>query len=409
MSVELALKIIDDLSNIGRTSDGGSHRLGFSEKDIEAREYFISLIKEIGLDVRVDHFGNIISRYKGNSNERTAVATGSHIDTVPNGGHYDGMLGAALSFAVLKSIKDEGIELKYPIEFILFQLEESSRFGHATMGSKIMAGKDVLHLFEKAVDKDGKTLREVLKEQSLDFNKLQDAARTSDEFVSFIEVHIDQSKDLESVSKPIGVVEAIAAPTRFKVTIVGEAAHSGATKIPFRKDALVAAAELILAVRNLALAYAEKNIVATVGDIKVFPGAMNVVPGRAELYIDLRGIDRDVKTEVTKIIEEESLRIAVRYNLDIDLNKLSDEAPVIMDKSICSHLINASKHFGIECETLVCGAGHDAMNMATLTKTGMILIRCKDGASHQPKEFAEREDIEMAYNILRKTILELAV
>jgi len=409
MSVEVALKIIEDLSEIGKTADGGSNRLGFSEKDIEAREYFISLIKDIGLDVRVDNFGNIISRYKGGSNERAAVATGSHIDTVPNGGHYDGMLGSALSFAVIKSIKDEGIELKYPIEFILFQLEESSRFGHATMGSKIMSGKDILHKFEKAVDKDGKTLPEVLKEQSLDFDKLKDSVRTEDEFISFIEVHIDQSKDLESISKPIGVVEAIAAPTRFKVTIIGEAAHSGATKIPFRKDALVAAAELILAVRNLALAYAEKNIVATVGDIKVSPGAMNVVPGRAELYIDLRGIDKNIKTEVTKIIEGESLRIAVRYNLDINLEKLSDEEPVIMDKSICSNLINAAKHFGAESETLVCGAGHDAMNMATLTKTGMILVRCKNGASHQPKEFADKKDIEIAYNILRKTILELAI
>ncbi len=408
MCEDFVLKIVEDLSKIGRTSDGGSNRLGFSKSDIEAREYILNIIKDLGLTSRIDGFGNIIARYDGGSKEFAAVATGSHIDTVPNGGHYDGILGVAASIAAIKSIKDDGIKLNRPLELIVFQLEESSRFGHATMGSKVMVGRDVLSKFKEAKDKEGNTLIDVLSENGLDFNKLGESKRTADEFHSFVEVHIDQSKDLLDADKPIGVVEAISAPIRYKINIVGEAAHSGATKISDRKDALVAAAELILAVRNLALAYADKNVIATVGDIKVSPGAMNVVPGKAEVSLDLRGSVKAFRDEASQLIEDECMKIATRHSVDIEMNKISDEDPVPMDAVVSSTIINATQKLGIESINVVSGAGHDAMNMTEITRAGMIFVRNTNGMSHTPEEMVDPEDIKLLYRVLKETLIDLA-
>lgn len=400
--------VIKNLSNIGKTENGGSNRLGFTPEDIRAREYFISLIKEAGLDYRIDGFGNIFARLEGTDKNLPAVATGSHIDTVPDGGHYDGVLGAVASLAAIKQIKEDEIKIKHTIELMVFQLEESSRFGHATMGSKVVAGKDI-SAWANATDKNGVTLADALKEEKLDFNQLVKCKRSAKEFKAFIELHIDQSMDLELAGKPIGIVEAIAAPIRSKVTVNGEAAHSGGAKMKNRKDALVSAAELVLAVRSFALAYAEKKIVATVGNLKVYPGAMNVVPGKAELFIDLRGTDKDVMDEVYSLIRDESSKIAMRHGTPIEMELLSKELPVNMDRNLFSTIKNVCKDLEIPCEKVVSGAGHDAMNMAQLTPACMIFVRGKKGISHHPAEFVEQDDIEKGFKVLTETLIRLAV
>lgn len=399
--------VIKTISNIGKTDAGGSNRLGFTQDDMRAREYFISLLKETELPYRIDGFGNIFARLEGTDKSAPAVATGSHIDTVPNGGHYDGVLGSVASLAAIKRIKESGVKLKHPIELAIFQLEESSRFGHATMGSKVVAGKDI-SAWKSAKDKDGLSVADALKTAGLDFNKLGKSVRNPDEFKAFIELHIDQSTDLELAGKPIGVVEAIAAPIRAKVTINGEAAHSGAAKMKNRKDALVSAAELILAVRNFGLAYSEKKIVATVGNIKVHPGAMNVVPGKSELFIDLRGIDKDVMNEVYSLIKDESSKIAMRHGTPVEIELLGSENPVRMDRNLFLEIKNVCKDLGIPCENVISGAGHDAMNMAALTPTCMIFVRSRKGVSHQPAEYVEPEDIEKGFDVLTQTLERLA-
>lgn len=400
--------VIKNLSNIGKTESGGSNRLGFTPEDSRAREYFISLIKEAGLDYRIDCFGNIFARLEGADKNLPSVATGSHIDTVPNGGHYDGVLGAVASLAAIKQIKEDEIKIKHPIELMIFQLEESSRFGHATMGSKAVAGKDI-SAWATATDKDGVTLIDALKNEKLDFNLLNSCKRSAKEFKAFIELHIDQSMDLELADKPIGIVEAIAAPIRSKVTVNGEAAHSGGAKMKNRKDALVAAAELVLAVRSFALAYAEKKIVATVGNLKVYPGAMNVVPGKAELFIDLRGTDKDIMEEVYSLIRDESSKIAMRHGTPIEMELLSKETPVNMDRNLFSTIKTICKDLDIPCEKVISGAGHDAMNMAQLTPTCMIFVRGKKGISHHPAEFVEQDDIDKGFQVLHETLKRLAM
>lgn len=399
--------VLKTISNIGKTESGGSNRLGFTPEDMRARQYFISLIEETGLAYRIDGFGNIFARLEGSDKDAPAVATGSHIDTVPNGGHYDGVLGSVASLAAIKRLKEDGVKLKHSLELIIFQLEESSRFGHATMGSKVIAGRDI-SAWKTAKDKDGFSVADALKSAGLDFDKLNDSIKDSKEYKAFVEMHIDQSTDLELAGKPIGVVEAIAAPIRAKVTINGEAAHSGASKMKNRKDALVSAAELILAVRNFGLAYSEKKIVTTVGNVKVYPGAMNVVPGKSELFIDLRGINKDVMNEVYSLIKDESSKIAMRHGTPVEIELLGSETPVRMDRNLFLEIKNVCKDLAISCENVISGAGHDAMNMASLTPTCMIFVRSRKGVSHQPAEFVEPEDIEQGFEVLTETLRRLA-
>ncbi len=408
MNIDWIMNVINTLAKIGPTEDGGSNRMGFTDADMQAREYFISLIKEIGLEYRLDHFGNIFARLEGSDKNAPVVATGSHIDTVPNGGHYDGILGTVLSLAAIKQIKEENFEHTYPIELIVFQLEESSRFSHATMGSKVIAGRDVCKMWANAQDKDGITLQEALKSRGFDFDKLPESARKAEEFKCFIEAHIDQSKDLERAEKSVGIVEAIAAPIRSKAIVKGRADHSGSTQMEHRKDALVAASELVLAINKLAVEYSSKKIVATVGNVKVFPGAMNVVPGFVELFIDLRGIDKNVMEEVFQKIQDAAKEIDNTHEISTTFELLSSEKPVSMDSEIKNTLRNACDGLNIPYENVISGAGHDAMNIASLTPTGMIFIRGKGGISHNPEEFASVNDIEDGYKVLCESLKQLA-
>lgn len=399
--------VVRTISNIGKTDAGGSNRLGFTDSDIRARDYFISLIKDAGLTPKIDGFGNIFARFEGSDKSAPAVATGSHIDSVPNGGHYDGVLGAVASLAAIKQIKEDGTKLKHSIELMVFQLEESSRFGHATMGSKVVTGKDITS-WNTARDKDGISIADTLKSAGFDFELLHESKREAKEFKAFVELHIDQSTDLEMADKAVGIVEAIAAPIRSKVTINGEAAHSGGAKMKYRKDALISAAELILAVRNFALAYSDKKIVATVGNIKVYPGAMNVVPGKSELFIDLRGTDINIMEEVYGLIKDESSKIAMRHGTPVEIELLSKETPVLMDQNLFSIIKTVCRDLNIPYEKVVSGAGHDAMNMAALTPACMIFVRGRKGVSHHPEEFAAPEDIEKGFLVLTETLKRLA-
>ncbi len=408
MNMTWIMEVMNTLASMGRTEDGGSHRLGFSPEDMQAREYILSLIKDMGLEYRFDNFGNIFTRLKGSDPQAPVVATGSHIDTVPNGGHYDGMLGTVLSLASLKKIQDEGIAHKHSLELIIFQLEESSRFSHATMGSKVIAGKDIMGAWSKAQDKDGISLQQALKDHGFDFDKIPESARKGEEFKAFIELHIDQSKDLERAEKAVGIVQAIAAPIRSKVTVQGRADHSGSTQMEHRKDALVAASALVLGINRIACAYSNKKIVATVGDVKAYPGAMNVVPGKAELFVDLRGIDKAVMDEVFALFQQEAANIDAQYGTKMTFDVLSAEKPVSMDSHIQATLTGVCDDLDIAYENVISGAGHDAMNMAPLTPTGMIFVRGKGGISHNPAEFASENDIEQGFNVLCESLIRLA-
>ena len=408
MSKQWVESVLNHLAGIGRTDQNGSNRLAFSDEDMKAREYFKELMCKVGLTVREDAFGNIIGRLEGSYPSLPAVATGSHIDTVPNGGHFDGMAGSVASLLAIKRIQERG-QTRHPIELIIFQMEESSRFSLSTFGSKVMAGTANLETAAKAKDKNGITLPEAMAKCGYDFAKLGEAARKKGELACFLELHIEQSPMLEEKNLPVGIVTAIAAPIRTHVVIEGKASHSGGTAMNNRRDALVSAAEMILAVRRVGNSFARREIVATVGNMTVSPGAMNVVPGKTELWIDLRGTNRAVMDQAQAALVQAAKAIEAAYETPMTLNILGADNPVLMTPKIISLMQDVARELSIPCMPIVSGAGHDTMNIADLADVGMVFIRCKDGLSHNPGEHATLDDILVGAEVLTQTLYRLAV
>jgi N-carbamoyl-L-amino-acid hydrolase len=399
--------VIARLAAIGRTERNGSNRLAFSEEDMAGRAYFKGLMAEAGLSVREDAFGNIIGRMEGAEAALPAVATGSHIDTVPNGGHFDGVAGSVASLLALKRIRDRG-PVRHPLELIIFQMEESGRFSQACFGSKVMVGKADIEAGRRAADKSGMTLPEAMTVHGYDYNKLAEAKRGKGEIACFLELHIEQSPTLEEKNLPVGIVTAIAAPIRTHVVIEGRASHSGGTAMNNRRDALVSAAELILAARKVGNSFARREVVTTVGNVTVSPGAMNVVPGRAELWIDLRGTNKAFMNQAQEALKKAAEAIEAAYETPMTFTRLSEDTPVLMTPRIVSLLTEVSRDLDIPCTPIVSGAGHDTANMADIADVGMIFIRCKDGLSHNPGESATIDDIMAGTAVLTEALLRLA-
>ncbi|MDR2503742.1 MAG: Zn-dependent hydrolase [Deltaproteobacteria bacterium] len=402
------MEALKHLSRIGRTGQDGSNRLAFTKEDAEARAYFKGLMTESGLAVREDAFGNIIGRLEGSEPGLAAVATGSHLDTVPNGGHYDGMAGCAASLAAVRSLRRRGT-LRRPLEVIVFQMEESSRFSLATFGSKVMAGKADLDLARRAKDKEGISLPDAMRAQGYDFEALPRAGRKKGELACFVEMHIEQSPILEEKGLPVGIVTAIAAPIRSRVEITGKASHSGSTVMNNRLDALVTAADLVLAVRAVGNRFSRREIVATVGNLVVRPGAMNVVPGGAELWIDLRGTSREAMDEAQAAILKAAEGLAAKHGMPVVFHPLGADDPVRMTPGIVDLMGEASRDLRIPSTPIVSGAGHDTMNMAALGEVGMIFVRNRDGLSHHHEEYAAPEDLMSGLDLLTETLYRLAM
>lgn len=400
------MEVLEKFSNIGGSVNGVT-RLAFTKEDTEARNFLLSLLNEIDIPYKIDCFGNIFATYKGELGGKV-VATGSHIDTVPGAGKYDGVLGVVSSLAVIKRLKEENVVLARPIELIVFQAEESSRFGHSTLGSKVIIGSiSDFNQLEQATDNNGITLPLAMKEAGNDFYNIKNCVQDKDKYKAFIELHIDQSKNLMHQEKPVGVVFGIAAPLRVKVTIFGEAAHSGSTAMRDRKDALVIASELILAIKNISLAYDERNAIATVGKLNIYPGALNVVPGSAEMYVDIRGIQSSTIDEIFGLIRSESSKIALRYSATSEIELLNSEKPVQLNNFVTDIIEKSCKELGIDYAHTISGAGHDAMNMAQITDTGMIFVRNVSGKSHNMLEEIHQDDIEKGFEVLYSTIKHL--
>lgn len=396
----------DGIARFGR-GERGFNRLVFSDADWAACDYFAGLMREAGLAVRTDAWGNLIGRVEGEVPDAPAVATGSHLDTVPEGGNYDGGVGSVAGLGAIMRLKARG-PLRHPLELLVFRGEESSRFGIHTMGSKAMSGLASAEAWRTLKDRDGTPLPQVLAARGLDLARLPEAVRKPGELKAFVEVHIEQCFVLEEAGVPIGVVEAIAAPIRLKLTVEGTASHSGATPMGKRRDALVTAAHLVLAVEAEAKKRAERRIVGTVGILKTHPGALNVVPGRAELWVDVRGIDEASLAETAAAIGAAAERIAGREGTRVAVEPISSDAPVPMDPAVVAAIETACRRLGVPYRRMPSGAGHDAMNMARIAPAGMIFIPCRGGISHNPDEYAAPADIVRGMDVLTETLAALA-
>lgn len=397
---------IDQLATFSETKTGVT-RLAFSSWDEKSQAFFIREMEQVGLTVRKDAAGNLIGRLEGTDLAAPVVATGSHLDSVPQGGKYDGVVGVVGGLLAVKRLKAKG-PLTHPVELIIFAAEESSRFSYSTIGSKAMTGSMQIRAWKKAVDREGVSLVQALMNRGLDFDQFSHAVRSRDDFKCFIELHIEQGYLLERGQEVIGIVEAIAAPTRLKITVAGEAAHSGTTPMDGRHDALVSAAKIVLAVRDIAMEQTHLGTVGTVGILNVQPGAMNVIPGNVEMWVDIRGVQQESIIDSIQELKDFVSTLAEEEETPAAIDVLASDRPVLLDEVLADQIETICKRRKISYRRMNSGAGHDAMNMAKITPTGMIFIPCKNGVSHNPAESAKIEDILTGVDVLTQILFDQA-
>lgn len=386
----------------------GINRLAFTDADWAGRQYIIDRMTDAGLTVETDDFGNVIGYKIGKNPDLPAVMVGSHTDSVPNGGNYDGVVGVLSAIEVIRSMTDDGYEHDHTIAVVSFMCEESGRFGNATLGSKAMRGELTLQDLHRLVDKQGISLYEALKGRNLNPDGIETMVYKRP-VKSFTEIHIEQGKVLEHEQKTIGIVTGIAAPERFYVTIRGNADHSGATPMNLRHDALCGASKIILGIEEIASMQEEPPVVGTVGIVEVTPGAMNVIPGAVKLGVDIRSISKVARNSVVTLVKEFIDITAEKRGLSYTIETIAQDHPVEMHPAMIREIEEAVKSVGVEYMIMPSGAGHDAMHWAEAVPTGMIFIPCRDGVSHNPAEFAEMDDIVTGAAVLDKVLRKLSL
>lgn len=402
------LRDLNAVSRIGIGDHGSVTRLVFSIKELRSRQFLIHQMRQIGLQIHIDRIGNIFGRLNGANPKAPAVLAGSHLDTVLHGGKFDGTMGVIAALEAVRTLKEQKITLPSPVEVVCFVGEESSRFGFSTLGSSLVAGQVHAGDFANATDSQGAKLEDILASLGIYRGNLRSLRRNPSSIKAYLELHIEQGPILEALKKPIGVVTAIAAPTRFKVIVTGQADHSGTTPMEMRKDALVASAELVVALERICRQYSsmEKGrVVGTVGAMKIEPGVINAVPGRAEITVDIRSITATAKNRVARLVEAKILAISRRRKIRMDILPIRKEDPVTLDKRLVDLLKECCEAKTIPYEIMPSGAGHDAMQIAKIAPAGMLFIPSRRGISHSPLEWSDPEEICLGTQLLLDAII----
>jgi beta-ureidopropionase / N-carbamoyl-L-amino-acid hydrolase len=393
-------------ARIGYQPDGSVTRLAFTRADLQARELLIHYLSSLRLDVHIDQFGNIFGERVGADSSLEPVLVGSHLDTVPNGGRFDGSLGVVAALETISVLDGAGLELPRGIQVVSFSCEESSRFGVGTLGSELVAGVIAPEKALALEDSDGVSVAKALRSAGFDPDKLDMVRRQPGDFRAFVELHIEQGRVLEEEDKSVGIVESIAAPTRFRVEVIGRPDHSGATPMHLRNDALTGSAEMILLIERAA--QESESSVGTVGTMRVLPNAMNVVPGRAIFDVDLRGGDIADKRRTLDRIEAGIDEIVTRRGLQVSRRELTHQDPVAMNPEIVELLMRHCDRREIGHRLMLSGAGHDAMQMAQICPAGMVLVPSSRGISHAREEWTDPLLAVPGIQALVDTVLELA-
>jgi N-carbamoyl-L-amino-acid hydrolase len=388
------------LSEFGKTPQGGVSRVAYSEADRQGREYVFGLMRAARLDVGIDYAGNITGRRAGSEAGLPPILIGSHIDSVPDGGNYDGNVGSLAAVEVAETIAESRTLTRHPIEVIIFQNEEGGLVGSSAISGSLSEQR--LNLTSQS----GKTIREGIRFIGGDPNRLAEAQRKRGDIACFMELHIEQGGVLDTEKVAIGVVEGIVGIRWWDVTVEGFANHAGTTPMKGRRDALLAAAGFIEAVNRVVTGVPGRQV-GTVGRIQAIPGAPNVIPGKVVMSLELRDLDAAKIETLYQAIFEQAQRNAKSSGTLFEFKETTRLAPAPTDPRIRSSMAEAAKELGLSSKMMPSGAGHDAQSMARLGPIGMIFIPSVGGISHSPREFSRPEEIANGANVLLHTLLKL--
>ena len=398
---------IDELAAISEAPAPAVTRVLFSQADLRGREYVRKCAREAELAIREDAVGNIFARWEGSEPALPAVGTGSHTDAIPNAGRFDGVVGVLGGFEALAALKRAGFEPRRSLEVVMFTAEEPTRFGLGCLGSRLMAGALPLEKARALRDRDGRSLDE-LRAAAGCTGALESVKLADGFYCSFVELHIEQGPILEREGLPIGIVEAIAGPSAYRVTFHGEGGHAGAVLMPGRRDASLGAAEIALAVERAAMSSGSADTVGTVGVWRVEPGACNSVPFRAQIEIDLRDTRIASRERALAAIREAVAEVCARRRLTSEWEEINADPPAAGDPRTIAIAEQVCTELGLKCRKMVSRAYHDSLFLARVSPTTMIFIPCRNGWSHRPEEYASPEAIETGVTVLANTLARLA-
>ncbi len=396
---------VQDLAAIGRQQDHGIYRMAFSPGDMQAREWLQRRIQDAGLDLYVDGAANIHARLEWDGT-RPSVMTGSHLDSVPRGGHLDGALGVLTGLECLRSVREQELPLRNPLESVAFT-DEEGRFGHM-FGSQAICGQVTPDSIMQARDLQGIRLVDAMAENGLDAMEALHAQRNPGSIQSFVELHIEQGPVLDRQRLAIGIVDGIAGLFKWQVRLIGEANHAGTTPMNMRRDAFQGLAEVAGEIPRILEEHGSPRSVATIGRVDLFPAAANVVPGRAEFSLDVRDTDPVVLDQLANACRRSLSAIARRRELMFEFDVMSELQPVKCDSGVVDTISAMCQEMGISATRMHSGAAHDTQIMSTITRAGMIFVPSKEGRSHSPSEWTAWEDIEIGANTLLNTLYRLA-
>jgi len=398
---------IDALAAISEAPPPVVTRVLFSEADRRGRAFVQELCRQAGLLLQEDAIGNVFARWPGKDAQLVPIATGSHIDAIPNAGRYDGVVGVLGALAAICALKQSGFEPRRTIELIIFTAEEPTRFGIGCLGSRLLSGALPPEKAAGLSDTEGQTLEQWRYQAGYGARPLNSVLLPKGVYGGFIELHIEQGPLLERENLPIGVVEKIAGPSTLRVQLTGVGGHAGAVLMPQRHDALLAGAEIALAVEETALNSGSPDTVATTGVFRIEPGAVNSVPCRAWLEIDLRDTQSSTHDAALQRIEKAVPEICRRRGIEFQLERLNLDEPAVCDPGLVSAILEVCRELNLPAKNMISRAYHDSLFMAQICPTTMIFIPCRGGVSHRPDEYSSPDQIANGVLVLAHTLAKL--
>ena len=401
------LSEIDTLASFSDAEAPAVTRIVFTPTDLQARAWIKARCEEAGLTVRQDAVGNIFARWNGSEPAAPVVGTGSHIDAIPNAGKYDGVVGVLGGLEAIRALRQSGFRPKHSVELLIFTSEEPTRFGIGCLGSRLLSGTLSPDAARKLTDNDGATLDEVRHRAGFG-GELEKVKLPIGYYQAFIELHIEQGPLLERRQIPLGIVAKIAAPASLRVLIEGSGGHAGGVLMPDRRDALCAAAELILAIESAARSSGAVDTVATVGMCEVFPGAVNSIPSRVRLSVDIRDTDLQRRDVVIRTFEATSKAVSAKRQVSIQIELLNADAPADCAPAIIEAISQSCRQHELNFLPMVSRAYHDSLFVARIAPVAMLFIPCRNGYSHRPDEYSHPDDIARGTLVLAETLAALS-
>jgi ureidoglycolate amidohydrolase len=398
---------IETLASFSDAEPPAVTRIVFTPADLQAREWMKARCEQAGLSLREDAVGNIFARWNGSDSDAPVVGTGSHIDAIPNAGKYDGVVGVLGGLSAIRALQQSGFHPKHSIELLIFTSEEPTRFGFGCLGSRLLSGTLSAESARKLKDNDGAALDQVRRGAGFT-GELGQVKLPEFYYKAFIELHIEQGPLLERQRIPLGIVTKIAAPASLRILIEGSGGHAGGVLMPDRQDALCAAAELILAIERAARDSGAIDTVATVGICDVFPGAVNSIPSRVHLSVDIRDTDIQRRDFVMRTLEATCHSIAAKRQVSIHNELLNADAPADCAPAIIEVLSQSCRKHGLTFLPVVSRAYHDSLFMARIAPVAMLFIPCRNGYSHRPDEYASPEEIVRGTLVLAEALAALS-